>query len=110
MKDICIDGKNMRKINKIFIICVIISCIALAATGCAKSYTSHANPVSGITIAPEIDDLSGTNHGGNYYYIADRNTGVVYLCYEFSRRAGLTVALNADGSPVTVDQLKKKVE
>jgi len=34
------------------------------------------------------------------------DTGVVYLQFEGYRRAGITVALNADGTPITVEQIE----
>lgn len=40
-----------------------------------------------------------------YSYIVDKNTGVVYLYYEGNNRAGLTVMVNTDGTPITADQL-----
>lgn len=40
-----------------------------------------------------------------YSYIVDKNTGVVYLYYDGNNRAGLTVMVNTDGTPITADQL-----
>lgn len=42
---------------------------------------------------------------GVYYYLVDLNTGVVYLAYNGYQRFGMTVCVNADGTPVTADQL-----
>ena len=42
---------------------------------------------------------------GNYFYLVDNRTGVVYLEYSFGRQCGISVMLNPDGSPVTRDQL-----
>lgn len=41
-----------------------------------------------------------------YYYAVDERTGVVYLMFDNSYRGGMTVALNADGTPVTKEQLE----
>lgn len=41
-----------------------------------------------------------------YFYAVDERTGVVYLLGQDYYRLGITVALNADGSPVTKDQLE----
>ena len=44
----------------------------------------------------------------DYYYVVDKNTGVVYIQFEGTRTAGITPALNADGTPMTADQLGLK--
>ena len=41
----------------------------------------------------------------NYYYLVDTSTGIVYLAYNGYQRFGMTAYLNADGTPVTADQL-----
>lgn len=42
----------------------------------------------------------------NYGYLIDEHTGVVYIKYNGGNRGGITVALNADGTPVTKEQLE----
>jgi len=50
-----------------------------------------------------------TRYGNNnYFYLVDNNTGVVYLEYSSYYQHGITVMLNADGTPVTKDQLGLK--
>lgn len=47
-----------------------------------------------------------TTYGSEYYfYIVDENTEVVYLGYRNYNQFGMTVMLNADGTPITADQL-----
>lgn len=41
-----------------------------------------------------------------YCYLIDENTGVVYLEYHGTEKAAITVMLNADGTPVTAQQLE----
>lgn len=43
--------------------------------------------------------------GEAYYYIIDKNTGVVYLAFDAYGRHGLTLMVNRDGSPITAEQL-----
>jgi hypothetical protein len=40
-----------------------------------------------------------------YSYIVDKDTGVVYLEYDYYYRHALTVMLNTDGTPVTAEEL-----
>ena len=48
-----------------------------------------------------------TEYGDSvYFYIVDNNTGVVYLSYRDGYRQGITVMLDENGDPITVDDLK----
>lgn len=90
----------MNKIIKIICACAMFS---LLLSGCVKNANKPDKDISsGIT--PNI--LSTSNLGSeDYFYIVDKNTGVVYLGYEGYRRYGLSVMLNPDGTPVTAEQL-----
>ena len=44
----------------------------------------------------------------SYVYLVDNNTGVVYLEYDGAKRHAISVMLNADGTPVTAEQLGLK--
>ena len=45
----------------------------------------------------------------DYRYLIDRNTGVVYLEKSAEKGGGIVVMLNADGTPVTAEQLEIEV-
>ena len=52
-------------------------------------------------------DFASENGGtGGCRYVVDNHTGVVYIEYNGGYHGGITVALNADGTPVTKEQLE----
>lgn len=90
--------------NKVIITLVICVCIALC--GCGSNTSSRASAKrDSVNVSPNV--LVGVIEGGDssYYYLVDRNTGVVYLCYNATYQHSITVMLNADGTPVTAEQL-----
>ena len=84
--------------------------LILAAMLAAVMLTGCNNGQTGTTVKGDVFPRIiqyGTDTGMNtYYYVVDERTGVVYLVFEAYRRGGITVALNADGTPVTKEQLK----
>lgn len=46
----------------------------------------------------------------DYRYLIDRNTHVVYLEKREDKGGGIVVMLNADGTPVTAEQLEIEVK
>lgn len=62
-------------------------------------------------IKPPVTILSnGSNlEDADFFYVIDDRTGVVYLGFEGYKRAGITVMLNTDGSPITYDQIKEEM-
>ena len=88
---------------KIICACVMLS---LLLSGCIQN-AKKADEDTSSGIAPNI--LSTSNLGSeDYFYIVDKNTGVVYLGYSSVHRYGISVMLNRDGSPVTAEQLEIK--
>ena len=78
--------------------------IASVLNGCGTGVASserYAQDVCPNVI--EIGDYSGATDG--YFYLVDKNTGVVYLCYQGTYRRAITVMLNTDGTPITAEQL-----
>ncbi len=92
----------MRK--TIAIICLTAMLFMLA--GCKEGQSSSTPGYSSEYIAPDISIIAKDTDSYDYFYVIDNNTGVVYLQFNGFRRAGITVALNADGTPVTIDQIK----
>ena len=58
-------------------------------------------------VTPNILECGGdkVTDTGIYYYVIDRNNGVVYLAYDAYRKHALTIMVNRDGSPITAEQL-----
>ena len=84
---------------------IVLALCAVLLTGCSKN-ASEATSNYSNHVAPNIVEL-GREGGINkhYYYSLDRNTGVVYLNYVSNYIHSITVMLNADGTPVTAEQL-----
>ena len=81
---------------KRFLLMVITVCVL---TSCAPSNVV----TNGYSIStPNLLQFKLDEH---YSYIVDKNTGVVYLEYDGYYRHALTVMLNADGTPITAEQL-----
>lgn len=90
------DLKRIRKYGIVLALCAVL------LTGCSKNVSEATSDYSNHAV-PDIVDLRKDNDV--YYYSIDRNTGVVYLSYNSSYRHAITVMLNADGTPVTAEQL-----
>ena len=80
--------------------------LSLLFSGCNKN-TSKAEKDISSGITPNILSTSNLD-SGDYFYIVDKNTGVVYLCYVNVYRYGISVMLNRDGTPITAEQLEIK--
>lgn len=93
----------MNKRIKIICACVMLS---LLISGCVKN-TSKADKDISSGITPNILSTSNLSDG-DYFYVVDKNTGVVYLCYTSVYRYGMSVMFNRDGTPVTAEQLEIK--
>ena len=93
----------MNKRIKIICACAMLS---LLLSGCVKN-TNKADEDTSSGIAPNILSTSNLG-GGHYFYIVDKNTGVVYLAYRDAHKYAISVMLNRDGSPVTAEQLEIK--
>lgn len=52
-------------------------------------------------VYPKIMQYGADTYEYTYFYAVDERTGVVYLLGQGHYRLGITVALNADGTPVT---------
>ena len=85
---------------------IVLALCAALLTGCSKNVSEATNDYSNHVV-PNIIELGRGNSviSNCYYYSIDRNTGVVYLNYDSYYRHAITVMLNADGTPVTAEQL-----
>jgi len=82
---------------------LILALLIVSLTGChgvkAKEGLEEGYSPIGYPNVTEYGD-------SKYYYIVDNNTGVVYLCYMYGYMCGITVMLDENGDPITVDDLK----
>ena len=92
----------MRK--KIALLIATVCAVAGVLTGCAPSGVAYAER-NIQDIAPNIVEIGDKSWNAGYFYIVDKNTGVVYLGYDSNYRFGITPVLNADGTPITAKQL-----
>lgn len=96
----------MRKM--VAIIC--LTAMLFMLTGCEEGQSKSTQAYSSEYIVPDVSILAKDEGAYKYYYVLDNNTGVVYLQFSYYNLAGITVALNADGTPLTIDQIKRKNE
>ena len=81
---------------------VVLSALTLFILICSVSSCSKNIEYSDKEVTPGLTTYNSSN---DYYYIVDNATRVVYLKYSRGYQCGMTVMLNADGTPVTADQL-----
>ena len=89
---------------KRFLLMVTMACIL---TSCSPSNVdTNRDLIKDLIPTPKLLTSETTSiNGWHYVYIVDKNTGVVYLEYDAVYRHALTVMLNADGTPITAEQL-----
>ena len=90
------------------IIAIITFAMLLILTGCGEGQSTYKNGYSDEIEVPDVTILAKDVGSYDYYYLVDNKTGVVYLQFDSYSQAGITVMLNPDGTPVTVDQIKMR--
>ena len=86
------------------LVLAIFATTLLFASGCDDGdYGKLEN--SSIIGSPDITQYAEDGMLCSYSYVVDNNTNVVYLQFFTGYKAGITVMLNADGTPITADQL-----
>jgi len=88
------------------ILLVGLIAILFLLAGCDGGKAIPENGYSDIYSKPDMKFLAKDVEHYDYFYVVDNATGVVYLQFSGYRRAGITVALNADGTPITVEQIE----
>ena len=86
-------------------IIAVIAIVAALLSGCAASSSDYK--AEGTMPYPNVMKCGA---GSGYYYVVDKNTSVVYLAYNGYNRYAITVMLNADGTPVTAEQIGVHME
>lgn len=91
----------MKKLLLLVLIPILLFC------GCDVDIGSKPTSIDSRGIYPNFTVLGAEVDMRNVYYVIDNTTGVVYIAFGIvgSHGAGITVALNADGTPVTKEQL-----
>lgn len=79
----------------------------IIAIFCMCFLTACGDDTSSELASPSIRCISGM---GAYEYIIDENTNNVYLKYSCGRQAGMSIIMNSDGTPMTLEQLKEKLK
>ena len=89
--------------KKIITMILLVVCLA----GC-DTYGSKANKAYKDEYSP-IGYPNVTEYGnGNYHYVVDNNTGVVYLRERDGYHAALSVMFDEKGNVITVDKLRER--
>lgn len=89
----------MKKILLVFILMIFL------LTSCSENpNVSWADKDYSSMVTPNILKC-GDGSEGIFYYIIDKNTGVVYLAYDAYQKYGITLMVNRNGSPITAEQL-----
>lgn len=94
--------------KKKVIILISLTMFAFGLIGCSTK-TPPKKLGNGFPV-PKMTSYASYGEPGEYYYVVDERTGVVYISYNSVKRHSMTVALNADGTPVTKEQLNSYVK
>jgi len=98
----------MKKILEVIAIICLSIIIVLSLAGCDEG---QSVPDFGYSIEynkPDITVLAKGVPKYSYFYVVDNKTGVVYIQFNSEYRAGITVLVNPDGTPVLIDQIKRE--
>lgn len=91
----------MKKLKKFAVILIFSLLFVFYAAACNSDQL-----VENYKITPSPNILTvGFGTGLPYYYLVDKNTGVVYLARSYRGNYGITVMLNRDGTPVVAEQV-----
>ena len=90
------------------VIAIIAFAMLLMLAGCGEGQSVQKYGYSDEIEAPDVTVLAEDVGMYNYFYIVDNKTGVIYLQFDGYRSAGITAMLNPDGTPVTIDQIRRK--
>ena len=91
------------------VIAIIAFAMLLMLAGCAEGQSVQKYGYSDEIEAPDVTVFAEGIDPDSYYYLVDNKTGVVYLLLDGIWCSGITAVLNADGTPVTIDQIRKEV-
>lgn len=84
----------------------VLLAMLLLLTGCSEPEGIAMPETYAQDISPSILRTGDTTRNDDgYCYLVDKNTGVVYLEFYSVHRYGITLMVNADGTPITAEQL-----
>lgn len=93
----------MKKLLLFALIPILLFC------GCDADNGSRPTSIDSRGIYPNFTVLGSDVGMRSIYYVIDNNTEVVYIAFgTIGSGSGISVALNADGTPVTKEQLYEK--
>lgn len=76
---------------------LVVMMVGIALTGCTTTTEAATNN-------PFADRFVELGVGTRDAVIVDKETGVCYLWHGYNRKGGLTVLLDADGTPLTYEE------
>ena len=82
--------------------------MAYVLTSCAPNNANASDVDTHTNLVLENNILKIKLDRSYYSYIVDKNTGVAYLEHDSYHKYALVPMLNADGTPVTAEQLEIK--
>lgn len=90
------------------VIAIIAFAMLLMLAGCGEGQSKQKYGYSDEIEAPDVTVLAEDVELCDYFYLVDNKTGVIYLQFNGYRRGGITAMLNPDGTPVTIDQIRRE--
>lgn len=85
------------------ILFVLLSMLLL--TGCSEPEGVVMPETYAQDVSPSLFRTGDITMKSGYCYLVDKNTGVVYLEFDNLNRHAVTLMVNADGTPITAEQL-----
>jgi len=82
----------------------VLLTMLLLLTGCSKDGVAEPKTYT-QDITPSLLRVGDIANNSGYCYLVDENTGVVYLEFDAGYRHAVTLMVNANGTPITAEQL-----
>lgn len=106
--------EKMNVVIKFLSLIIILACIVFGLVSCLLIALSPLNTTIGCTKKVDLKENKQPSFkyekvGGNHLKIyIDKETGVNYIVYDGYTSGGITVRLNADGTPYVSEEFQKK--
>lgn len=83
----------------------VLLAMPLLLTGCSEPEGIATSETYVQDTSPSLLRTGDIAWHDGYCYLVDKNTGVVYLEYSVGYHHAITLMVNADGTPITAEQL-----
>lgn len=85
----------------------VLFAMLLLLTGCSEGGTTGVVQPETYAqdVLPSLLRIGDLTLNNGYCYLVDKNTGVVYLEFASGYHHAVTLMVNADGTPITAEQL-----